>query len=295
MSPNAAASPDVLKSLFLLLVVLNPASHLGTHAAVTFSARDAALLRLQSGASRGSASDNGFNTQKEEFNCSTAPSDPALKWCQHARGLVLNNCMAEISMLYGTLEASALNPRDDFAESAGRIFEEGIRAYEQSAKAWEASPAYKCERNTLERALAAELLHLTRLQLSIVRGDAMDNFHAGLVMLMAESANYRRAARRLIKKVASKHEKSASANIPSVLTKYRDALLRRKVSGLHSAMVAMADLHEEEAVELPPREQDLGPAPWYKQVGAQLLSQLLMMSFNIGVAYLQHCWDTRQV
>ena len=50
-------------------------------------------------------------------------------------------------------------------------------------------------------------------------------------------------------------------------------------------MAAEAESHEEEAEALPPREQDVGPPPWWKQI----LIQILGAGLNLGQAYLlQH-------
>ena len=63
------------------------------------------------------------------------------------------------------------------------------------------------------------------------------------------------------------------------------AMARRGVGSLEEAMAAEAGAHEEEAEDLPPREQDVGPPPWWKQI----LVQILGAGLNLGQAYvLQH-------
>ena len=50
-------------------------------------------------------------------------------------------------------------------------------------------------------------------------------------------------------------------------------------------MAAEASSHVAEAAELPPREQDVAPPPWWKQI----LAQVLGMGLNLLQAYmLQH-------
>ena len=61
--------------------------------------------------------------------------------------------------------------------------------------------------------------------------------------------------------------------------------MRRHSEALLTAMRKEAGDHEEEAEALPPREQDSGPAPWWKQI----LAQIIALGLNIGQAYLlQH-------
>ena len=50
-------------------------------------------------------------------------------------------------------------------------------------------------------------------------------------------------------------------------------------------MQSEAQSHEDEAADLPPRAQDVGPPPWWKQILAQALGLVL----NLAQAYLlQH-------
>ena len=51
-------------------------------------------------------------------------------------------------------------------------------------------------------------------------------------------------------------------------------------------MNAEAGAHEEEAEALPPREQDVGPPPWYKQILAQLIGMGLKLAQAYGLQYL---------
>ena len=59
-------------------------------------------------------------------------------------------------------------------------------------------------------------------------------------------------------------------------------LRRERAEALSARMRDEVASHEEEAAELPPREQDVGPPPWWKQLTAQLLSMVL----NVVQAYV---------
>ena len=59
----------------------------------------------------------------------------------------------------------------------------------------------------------------------------------------------------------------------------------RACERLRKAMGEEVALHEDEAEDVPPREQDVAPPPWWKR----LLAQAIGMVLNVAQAYLlQH-------
>ena len=60
------------------------------------------------------------------------------------------------------------------------------------------------------------------------------------------------------------------------------ALQRRCVRRLRQHLLIEAAAHEAEAAALPPREQDVGPSPWWKQ----LLVHAIHIVLNLAQGYL---------
>ena len=103
---------------------------------------------------------------------------------------------------------------------------------------------------------------------------------------MAQAANYKRAATALRRRVRRFDRAAKTAALPSLKEQgfdraAIDPLDPRRHTALSARLRDEVAAHEEEAMELPPREQDVGPPPWWKQLAAQVLSMVL----NVVQAY----------
>lgn len=92
---------------------------------------------------------------------------------------------------------------------------------------------------------------------------------------------------RLCERSAKRFERVAAAALPSAVAFGRAAgLPERVVRRLSAEMAAEVSMHEKEAIELPPRPQDVpfpdGVDPWWRQA----VRQLVGIAFNAGQYYL---------
>ena len=97
---------------------------------------------------------------------------------------------------------------------------------------------------------------------------------------------YQKAARKLCERSAARFERAARAALPAAVARGRaaQALPRRSRRLLLEQMRAVAQLHEAEAADLPPRACDVdeGPDPLWKQA----LRQVVGLAFNGAQFYL---------
>lgn len=214
----------------------------------------------------------------------TAREDwPALIGCSRALAAALERADVDARDLRTQLEESRLNPLPDFAEHADRFLGSSTCMYESAAARWGTSRVYQTRLEAMRRAAHADALRLLRLHLEIVRDDALTTFRSDLALLLAECAvgAYRKQTARLVKASAKRFERRSRDAVPRALTEQGIALAQRGSRALHRAMAVEVSTHQAEADELPPREKDVGPPPWWKQIGAQVIG----IGFNLVQAY----------
>jgi hypothetical protein len=210
---------------------------------------------------------------------------PALIGCEDARRRAHEAARKQADVLRKDVLESARNPLHDFAKRADRIGQQALRAYCGAAARWQSRSAYTLKRQALLRDTTARDVRLTRLQLAALREDAFASFQAELVLLMAAAGSYNRPAAKLRRKTAKAFEQASRAALPLSLVegaRHGPVLARRAEQTLRRRMLAEVEAHEAEAVDLPPREQDVAPAPWWKQIMVQVISTV----FNLAQAYL---------
>ena len=219
----------------------------------------------------------------------------ALIGCARARSEASALAMAQVEGLHAQLLESRLNPPNggDFASRLERAVARGRECFERSAKRWVSTGAYAHHYALLRETCDERVVEVAQLQLQLLQDDALATFRGELAMLMASSAEgtYKRAARRLMRRTAKAFAKAAEAASPRTALRSPDgtAVVREAAEqGLARLEAAMADeamTHEEEAEAQPPREQDVGPPPWWKQI----LAQVIGVGLNLAQAYvLQH-------
>ena len=170
------------------------------------------------------------------------------------------------------------------APRAERLIANTLRVYDASSSRFVSRRSHAAKREAVSRAATAEALRLTRQQLSVLLEDALATFRAELVLLMAASARYDRASTRLSRKTTRRFERAVRAAMPAPIGARPQgvALQRRSVRRLRQRLLIEAAAHEAEAAALPPREQDVGPSPWWKQ----LLVQAIQIVLNLAQGYL---------
>ena len=197
--------------------------------------------------------------------------------------------LALVGAVSATLEAH-LNPLCDFGPRAQRALTRTLDAYHTAAAQWHGRLAYSSKRKALCREAVAQLTTLAEMQLSAVCDDVFATFQSDLIVLMAQAANYKRAATALRRRTIRRFDRAAkTAALPSLKEQGfdraaidpLDRLRREHTEALSARLRDEVAAHEEEAMELPPREQDVGPPPWWKQLAAQVLSMVL----NVVQAY----------
>ena len=216
---------------------------------------------------------------------SAAPSEwLALVGCEGARQKACEAAAAEARELRTAIAEAARNPLDDFAPRAERLIANTLRVYDASSSRFVSRRSHAAKREAVSRAATAEALRLTRQQLSVLLEDALATFRAELVLLMAASARYDRASTRLSRKTTRRFERAVRAAMPAPIGARPQgvALQRRSVRRLRQRLLIEAAAHEAEAAALPPREQDVGPSPWWKQ----LLVQAIQIVLNLAQGYL---------
>lgn len=216
---------------------------------------------------------------------SAAPSEwLALVGCEGARQKACEAAAAEARELRTAIAEAARNPLDDFAPRAERLIANTLRVYDASSSRFVSRRSHAAKREAVSRAATAEALWLTRQQLSVLLEDALATFRAELVLLMAAAARYDRASTRLSRKTTRRFERAVRAATPAHIgTRPQGvALQRRCVRRLRQHLLIEAAAHEAEAAALPPREQDVGPSPWWKQ----LLVQAIQIVLNLAQGYL---------
>ena len=216
---------------------------------------------------------------------SAAPSEwLALVGCEGARQKACEAAAAEARELRTAIAEAARNPLDDFAPRAERLIANTLRVYDASSSRFVSRRSHAAKREAVSRAATAEALRLTRQQLSVLFEDALATFRAELVLLMAAAARYDRASTRLSRKTTRRFERAVRAATPAHIgTRPQGvALQRRCVRRLRQHLLIEAAAHEAEAAALPPREQDVGPSPWWKQ----LLVQAIQIVLNLAQGYL---------
>ena len=227
----------------------------------------------------------------------------ALVGCEAARQSALESVESSVEALREALLDSTLNPlcSGEFASLADGVVTGSLASYRSRATRWSQTLAYAAKHEQLYRGLLAMLLGLLRLQLRLLREDALTTFRAELALLIATSVTYRRHAARLVKRSSAHYKKlarqavpvslvadargAASASASSSAAVASAAAVLRSGKALLKAMCAEGREHEEAADALPPREQDVGPPLWYKQI----LTQVLVVGLNLLQSYLlQH-------
>ena len=200
----------------------------------------------------------------------------ALVGCEEARARAREPTLAECAALRDAIEDAALNPLSDVGGRGGQLVDLGVAAYDAAAAAWEGCAARAIKRDELQRELLIEVAKIASLQLTLLQEDSMATFRSELIVLMATSASYNRAAARLTRRALRRYERAARDAIPPQLAaRGAGRLTGRARTELRGQMLAEIESHEAEAAELPPREQDVGPPPWWKQLAAQVISIVL--------------------
>lgn len=209
------------------------------------------------------------------------------------------------------LDESRLNPLSAaaFAERLEQVIaSKPLQDYTAATSMHAGSPSQALMRRRLKSDLAKRAGETVGKQLELMSDDALSTFKAELAVLIATSASYERAAKRLVRRSHARFVNDAKAVLPKALRSYERkkykhadgggaatgggiggstllAAPRRASVLLRKAMAAEASSHVAEAAELPPREQDVAPPPWWKQI----LAQVLGMGLNLLQAYLlQH-------
>ena len=222
---------------------------------------------------------------------------------ESAKRLAREEAAAACMSLREVLREATVNPVDgaEFSERCEALLMKALATFDEKAARVGGggsadSLALQAKRMELNRYILSQLLLLLKTEYKALSDDALESFRADLALLLAESKSYKRHARRLVSKCGRKFDKAARMATPKSLTltsgssvasasKAAAASLRRHSEALLTAMRKEAGDHEEEAEALPPREQDSGPAPWWKQI----LAQIIALGLNIGQAYLlQH-------
>ena len=222
---------------------------------------------------------------------------------ESAKRLAREGAAAACMSLREVLREATVNPVDgaEFSERCEALLMKALATFDEKAarvggRGSADSLALQAKRMELNRYILSQLLLLTKTEYKALSDDALESFRADLALLLAESKSYKRHARRLVSKCGRKFDKAARMATPKSLTLTSDSAvasaskaaatsLRRHSEALLTAMRKEAGDHEEEAEALPPREQDSGPAPWWKQI----LAQVIALGLNIGQAYLlQH-------
>ena len=218
----------------------------------------------------------------------------ALVGCARAQRRASHVAETRADALGADVAASHVNPipGEVFAERVAQIFSEGLRAYDQSASVWATTDAFAHQRDELSQSCRESVAALTARQLELLGADALSTFRGELALLLASSTpkGYQRRAKRLVKRSAGRYAKAVRAATSATLFEpaAADGVARaweHGVTQLQLAMTKEAESHEAEAAELPPREEDVGPPSWWRQ----LLAQVIGMVLNLGQAYvLQH-------
>ena len=217
----------------------------------------------------------------------------ALIGCGRAKEAAIEAAGEHLDALRSTIEEMRLNPLaggDFSARLDGIIAERPLELYDAQCRTWQGTAAHSSQRDHLREALAARAGELLEGQLGFLCEDALTTFRGELAVLLAASASYKRSAHRLISKVHAKAVREAKRSVPPSLRSgahapAATAMQMRACERLRKAMGEEVALHEDEAEDLPPREQDVAPPPWWKQ----LLAQAIGMVLNVAQAYLlQH-------
>lgn len=221
-----------------------------------------------------------------------AEKDSAEYQCESARQQVQTAADLAWSQLKDAINVSTLNPLADFGARADAAYNSLLAAYDVDAAQWKGSEAYRVARGQLEVSMQSNMWELYTSQLRNLEVDCWMTFIADLTKLMVSSATYAKPARKLLERAAKRFDGLARAAVPTVLeAKGSDGsesscdpatLVQERTEALRSAMAAEVESHKAEAEMLPPREMDVGPPPWWKQI----LAQALGMGLNIAQGVL---------
>ena len=246
-----------------------------------------------------SSDTGGSDTGGSDTGSSSWPNSEgewgALMSCERACHAACELALECARTLREELADAALNPPRgrDFLQRLERLSGDCRDTYARATAPWATSAARAHYDAQLAATCDAQLLELACQHLDLLLNDALAGYRGQLALLMASSAEgaYRRSARRLSRHTSKDFQRDAQAAAPQggcfapETAEAVRAAAARGLAELEAAMAAEAESHEEEAEVLPPREQDVGPPPWWKQI----LIQILGAGLNLGQAYLlQH-------